>query len=67
MYYYGYLKHIIINIGGRKMENNNKCNEILLGVVEYKEKIIEMINGIEKENVLGYLCRFIELFLEKWG
>lgn len=49
------------------MENNNKCNEILLGRVEYKEKIIEMINGIEKENVLGYLCRFIELFLEKWG
>lgn len=33
----------------------------------YKEKIIEMVDGIEDTCVLEYLHTFIKLFLEKWG
>lgn len=33
----------------------------------YKDKIIEMVNKIEKVGTLEYLHRFLELFLEKWG
>ena len=34
---------------------------------EYRKKIIEMINKINKTGTLEYLHTFIKLFLEKWG
>lgn len=33
----------------------------------YKNRIIGMVEKIEKVGTLKYLYRFIELFLEKWG
>lgn len=33
----------------------------------YKEKIIEMIQGINNVGTLEYLETFIRLFLKKWG
>lgn len=33
----------------------------------YREKIIEMIRGIEKLNILEYFETFIRLYIEKWG
>lgn len=35
--------------------------------MEYKEKIIEMVNSVNNEGLLEYLHTFIKLFLEKWG
>ena len=33
----------------------------------YKEQIIEMIEKLEKEDILEYLETFIRLYIEKWG
>lgn len=33
----------------------------------YREKIIKMINSIDKMDILQYLDTFIRLFIEKWG
>lgn len=35
--------------------------------MNYKEKIVEMIDSIDNLGTLQYLHRFLELFLEKWG
>lgn len=35
--------------------------------MEYKRKIIELVEKIENHGVLEYLYTFIKLFLEKWG
>lgn len=35
--------------------------------VAYRERIVEMVEKIEKLGTLQYLHRFLELFLEKWG
>lgn len=32
-----------------------------------KNQIIELLDKIENEEILEYLCTFIKLFLEKWG
>lgn len=37
------------------------------GGVNYKKKIIEMIENINNQGTLEYLYTFIRLFLEKWG
>ncbi len=34
---------------------------------ECKERIIEMMEKTKNLGALEYLCRFIELYLEKWG
>ena len=34
---------------------------------EYRKQIIEMIEKIERLDVLSYLNTFIKLFLEEWG
>lgn len=34
---------------------------------EYRKQIIEMIEKIERLDVLSYLHTFIKLFLEEWG
>lgn len=36
-------------------------------MMEYKIKIIEMVEKIENVGTLEYLYTFIRLFLEKWG
>ena len=35
--------------------------------MDYKEEIIRLINGIEKNGTLEYLYTFIKQFIEKWG
>lgn len=35
--------------------------------MNYKEKIIEMIENIEKQNILEYLYTYIKMFIEKRG
>ena len=35
--------------------------------IDCKELIIEMVEKIENQDTLEYLCTFIKLFLEKWG
>lgn len=46
------------------MEN---LQEVVRETEFYKDKIVEMVEKIEKVGTLQYLHRFIELFLEKWG
>ena len=46
------------------MEN---LQEVVREKEYYKDKIVEMVEKIEKVGTLQYLHRFIELFLEKWG
>lgn len=48
------------------MEKNIKSNKALEGV-NYKKKIIEMIENVNNHGTLEYLYTFIRLFLEKWG
>lgn len=33
----------------------------------YREKIISMINKINRTDILEYLETFIRLYIEKWG
>lgn len=33
----------------------------------YREKIISMINKVNRTDILEYLETFIRLYLEKWG
>lgn len=40
-----------------------KHNEI----EEYKKQIVEMIENLESETMLGYLSVFIKKAIEKWG
>ena len=35
--------------------------------MNYKEKLIRLIEGINDDSKLEYLYTFIKLFLEKWG
>lgn len=35
--------------------------------MDYKRKIIEMVEKIENQGILEYLYTFIKLFLKKWG
>lgn len=35
--------------------------------MDYKSKIIQMIENINNNGTLEYLHTFIKLFLEKWG
>lgn len=35
--------------------------------MDYKTKIIQMIESIKNDGTLEYLHTFIKLFLEKWG
>lgn len=48
------------------------CGFLMGGVLvnekeEYRKQIIEMIEKIERVDVLSYLHTFIKLFLEEWG
>lgn len=49
------------------MENKWKKEQEAQKAQDYKECIIGMMEEIENLGVLEYLCRFIELYLEKWG
>ena len=49
------------------MDKNIKSNKTFGGGVDYKEKIIELIENINNHGILEYLYTFIRLFLEKWG
>lgn len=33
----------------------------------YRERIIEMVNQINRTDILEYLETFIRLYIEKWG
>lgn len=35
--------------------------------MDYKRKIIEMVEKIEKPGTLEYLYTYIKLFLDRWG
>lgn len=35
--------------------------------MDYKEKLIRLIEKIDDDSKLEYLYTFIKLFLEKWG
>lgn len=35
--------------------------------MDYKQKIIELVEKINNQGTLEYLYTFIKLFLEKWG
>lgn len=35
--------------------------------MDYKSKIIQMIESVNDNKVLEYLHTFIKLFLERWG
>lgn len=35
--------------------------------MDYKEKLIRLIERIDDDSKLEYLYTFIKLFLEKWG
>lgn len=45
------------------MENNQVFNEKEF----YRERIIKMINQINRTDILEYLETFIRLYIEKWG
>ena len=46
---------------------NQSANTYDKEMMNYKEKIIEMVNKINKLNILEYIYSFLKLFLEKWG
>lgn len=45
------------------MENNQVFNEKEF----YRERIIKMINQINRTDILEYLETFIRLYMKKWG
>lgn len=50
-----------------KNNKNNNCNEICLGKVEYKNKIIEMVKHIENLDYLEFIYNMMISFKKKWG
>lgn len=47
------------------MEENGK--EVFRPKEFYRERIIEMVNQINRTDILEYLETFIRLYIEKWG
>ena len=50
------------------MNNDREKNiDISKEAADYKNRIIDMVSGINSQGILEYLYTFIRLFLEKWG
>ena len=43
----------------KRVENSEVSNS--------KEQIIEIVNGIENENFLEFICNLLNSFKKKWG
>lgn len=48
-------------------ENTKEVVECNTNPIDYRERIIGMVEKINNQGTLEYLYTFIKLFIEKWG